>query len=149
MPGQWYSWTCSACATEWAERACGADRSSDVYANREAVTYHIGYPDQINSTWGLTNAEGPGAALQRVLREHAGVDTQQGWLSFDEAIDIYSQTFGLMSGADWYHWVGVRGVSGSALWVANSAPGYMGMYDYVGRDDYNRLGGFNCLWVPQ
>lgn len=147
MPGQWYSWTCSACSTEWVERAVYASRGDDVYANREAVTYHIGYPDEINSTWGLMNTQGPGAALQRVLAEHAGLDMRQGYLSFDEAMDIYSRTVGLISGADWYHWVGVRGISGSNLWIANSAPGYMGVWDVLSRYDYDRLGGFNCLWA--
>src|SRR5207344_2096415 len=113
----------------------------------EQVVYAIGYPDQINPTYGLTNAEGPGAALQRVLRQHAGIDTSQGWLSFDEAYSVYSTTFGLMGGAEWCHWVGVRGVSGSNLWLANSAPGYRGVWDVLSRYDYERLGGFNCLWV--
>jgi hypothetical protein len=149
MPGQWYDWTCSACSTEWAERAVGAARSDDIPANREQVVYAIGYPDQINASVGLTNAEGPGAALQRVLRDHAGVEMQQGWLSFDEAYAIYSTTFGLMGGAEFCHWVGVRGVSGSNLWIANSAPGYRGVWDVLSRYDYERLGGFNCLWEPQ
>ena len=147
MPGQYYSWTCSACATEWTERACGADRGGDVYSNREQVTYAIGYPYNINSQYGLM--DGSGSQLQRVLREHAGLETGQDWLSFDQAMAIYSQTFGLMSGAAFYHWVAVRGVQSGALWLANSAEGYKGVYSTMNRDQYNALGGFSCIWVPQ
>ena len=53
QPGQLYDWTCSACSTEWVERALGYARGTDVYGNREAVVYAIGYPDQINGTYGL------------------------------------------------------------------------------------------------
>jgi hypothetical protein len=147
MPGQSYSWTCSACATEWTERSAGAGRSSDVYWNREQVVYAIGYPSNINGQYGLM--DGSGTQLQRVLREHAGLETQHDWLGFDEAMDIYSQTFGLMSGASWYHWVAVRGVQGDSLWLANSAPGYKGVYDTMNRQQYQALGGFSNLWVPQ
>lgn len=145
MPGQWYDWTCSACATEWTERSAFASRGGDVYANREAVVYAIGYPNNISSSVGLH--DGSGAQLQRVLAEHAGLPTEQNWLDFDTAYGIYAQTFGLMSGQHWYHWVAVRGVRGPNLWVANSAPGYMGIWDEVSRADYNRLGGFSCIWI--
>ena len=147
MPGQLYDWSCAACATEWVERACYAPRSDNVYANREQVVYAIGYPDQINSTYGLM--QGSGVELQRVLWDHAGLPTEHGYLSFDEAMDIYSRTFGLMSGAAYYHWVAVRGVQGDSLWLGNSAWGYKGIYDTMNRQQFNSLGGFSCLWVPQ
>jgi hypothetical protein len=131
MPGQLYDWTCSACATEWLERAEGMPRGNDVYANRENVVYAIGYPSNINSTYGLM--DGSGSELQRVLA--------------DQAYETYSRAPGLMSGAAYYHWVGVRGVQGGNLWVANSAQGYKGIWDVMTRDDYNRLGGFSCIWV--
>jgi hypothetical protein len=145
MPGQVYSWTCAACATEFVERGVGADRGGDVYANREQVVYAIGYPDNINATYGLM--DGSGAQLQRVLAEHAGLETMQGWLSFDEAYDVYSRGFGLMSGAAYYHWVAVRGVQGDSLWLGNSAQGYKGVYDTMNRQQFNSLGAFRCLWV--
>ena len=145
QPSQVYDWTCSACATEWTERAVWEARSDDVYANREQVVYAIGYPSNVNPTYGLM--DGSGTQLQRVLREHAGLNTESGYLSFDAAYSLYSQTLGLMSGQSWYHWVGVRGVSGSNLWIANSAPNYMGVGDILSRHDFERLGPFQCLWV--
>lgn len=145
QPSQAYDWTCSACATEWNERAVGAGRSEDIYANREQVVYAIGYPSNISASVGLH--DGSGAQLQRVLREHAGLQTQQAWLSFDEAYATYSQTLGLGSGGAFYHWVAFRGVSGSNLWISNSAPGYCGVFDILSRYDYERLGPWSCIWV--
>lgn len=146
MPGQLYDWTCSACSTEWIERALGFPRGHDVYTNREQVVYAIGYPGNINGTYGLM--DGSGAQLQRVLADSTGFDSAQGWLDFDEVYGLAAdQTPTLMSGASWYHWVAVRGVQGSALWIANSAPGYKGIFDILSRADFDRLGGFSVVWL--
>ena len=147
MPAQLYSWTCSCCATEWVERAVGAGRSDDIYANREAVTYHVGYKENVNPSYGLM--DGSGAQLQRVLLEHAGLRTQQAWLSWDEAYSIYSHTLGLMSGAGLYHWVGVAGVQGDSLHLANSACGYKGVYSTLSRAQWDQWGGWSCIWIEK
>lgn len=144
MPAQLYGWTCSACATEWAERATGNYRGADIYANRESVVSDIGYPNNINPSYGLM--DGSGAQLQRVL-EQWGVRSAQDWLSFDAAYATYGPTIGLMSGGGWYHWVGVRGRTESTLWIANSAPGYAGVWDELSRADFERLGPFSCIWI--
>lgn len=145
MPGQVYDWTCSACSEEWLERAHGMGRGGDVYANREQVVYAIGYPGNINSSYGLM--DGSGSELQRVLKDQTGLSTEQGWLGFDEAYERYSRNPGMMSGAAMYHWVAVRGVQGSNLWIANSAPGYRGVWDTISRADWDRLGGWSCVWT--
>jgi hypothetical protein len=146
MPGQWYDWTCSACSTEFVERAVGSPRGSDIYTNREACVYAIGYPDHINGTYGLM--DGSGAQLQRVLEEQTGYTSQQSYLGFDEVYALgAAATPALMSGAAWYHWVGVRGVQGNNLWIANSAPGYKGIWDTLSRADFQRLGGFSVVWL--
>ena len=145
MPGQLYDWTCSACSEEFVERALGYPRGTDIYANRQAVVYAIGYPNNISADVGLH--DGSGAQLQRVIKEQTGADSDQGWLSFDDTYALAQQTPGLMSGAAWYHWVAIRGVQGSTIWVANSAPGYKGIYDNVSRDDFARLGGFSVVWL--
>jgi len=145
QPGQLYSWTCSVCASDWLLRAMGAGFAEDVYASREQTGEAIGYPENVNPTWGLT--DGSGAQLQRVLQEQAGLETAHAYLSFDQAYAVYSVTPGCFSGGAWYHWVGVRGVSGPNLWIANSAPGYDGVWDVLTRDDFNRLGPFSCIAV--
>jgi len=140
MPRQQYSWSCSACALAWCERAIGLNDE----ATEESEIAAIGYPDNINASYGLMN--GSGIQLQRVLREY-GQDSRQDWLTFDSAYAIYSETPGMMSGGDWYHWVGVRGVQGDALWIANSAPGYRGVGSVLNRADFQRLGPFSAIWT--
>lgn len=106
--------------------------------------YEIGYPHNINPAVGLMDASG--AALRAVLDSY-GIPSEQGWLDFDTVYALAQETTGLMSGAAWYHWVALRGVSGDALWIANSAPNYKGVYDILTRADFNRLGGFSVVWL--
>lgn len=148
MPGQLYDWTCSACSLEWTKRSAALiEPPDDIYASRETTVYEIGYPDHINGTYGLM--DGTGAQLQRVLSDY-GQDSLEGQgLSFD---DVYllaqSGTPAMMSGASYYHWVAVRGVQGSTIWIANSAPGYKGIWDNITREDWPRLGpSWNVVWL--
>lgn len=141
MPRQSVSWTCSACSLAWIERATQINPN----ASESSAVDEIGYPQNINATYGLM--DGSGSQLRRVLIDSYGVPSSQGWLSFDTAYAYYSQTAGMMSGGAWYHWVGVRGVSGGVLWVANSAPGYKGVYDALTREQFNALGPFSCVWL--
>ena len=104
----------------------------------------IGYPQNINPTYGLM--DGSGAQLQRVLADY-GQASDQGYLDFDTTYALAAQGPGMMSGAAWYHWVGIRGTSGEDLWIANSAPGYMGVWDFLSRADFERLGGFSVVWL--
>ncbi len=109
-----------------------------------AAVTAIGYPNNINSMYGLMDASG--SALRQVYAWY-GQRTEQGWLDFDTAYEIAQGATGQMSGAAWYHWVAIRGVQGSNLWIANSAPGYKGIYDILSREDFNRLGGFSVVWL--
>lgn len=142
MAPQVYSWTCSACSLDWVIRA--ADIVPE-YTRPRAVE-EIGYPDEINSQDGLTNASGPGQALIDVLKSYEQM-AEQGWLDFDTVYATAQDTTGMMSGSSWYHWVAIRGVQGSNIWVANSAPGYKGIWDALSRSDFNRLGPFNVVWL--
>lgn len=144
MPGQLYDWTCSACALEWVKRAAGLFPTDDIYGSRETTTSEIGYPENISPDLGLHDASG--SALQAVL-EGYGQESSQSWLDFDTVYELAQGTVGMMSGAAWYHWVGLRGVQGDGLWIANSAPGYKGVYDVLSRSDFDRLGGFSVVWL--
>ena len=126
------------------KRATGAFVTSDIYGSRETTVYEIGYPDNINPQYGLMDASG--AQLQRVLGQY-GLDSDQAYLGFDTVYELAHGTTGLMSGAQWYHWVAIRGVQGATIWIANSAPGYKGIYDNLSRADFDRLGGFSVVWL--
>lgn len=140
MEPQIYDWTCAACSLDWVLRASRIDPNS----NRVQVTHQIGYPHNINPQYGLMDANG--SALQNVLDSY-GQPSEQSWLDFDTVYSLATHTTGLMSGAHWYHWVALRGVQGSNIWVANSAPGYKGIYDTLSRYDFDRLGGFSVVWL--
>jgi len=140
MPQQTASWTCSACSLAWVERATEVNPNADEWS----AVAEIGQPNNINPTYGLM--DGSGAQLQRVLRDY-GVPSNQGWLNFDTAYAIYSGTAGCMSGGNWYHWVGVRGVIDDKLWIANSALGYKNVGDTLTREQFNALGPFSCVYL--
>jgi hypothetical protein len=124
----------------WIQRATGLrDDASEISAIQE-----IGYPDNINGTYGLMN--GSGVELQRVLSEY-NQPTRQKWLTFDEVYAGAGVTTGMMGGGNWYHWVAVRGVSNNNLWIANSAPGWKGINEILSRDDFNRLGPFSVVYL--
>lgn len=143
MPGQEASWTCAACAQAWVLRATGVRPD----AGEWDMVAEIGYPDHINGTYGLM--DGSGAQVARVYDENYGIPTAQAWLSFDEVYELAKHTTGQMSGGAWYHWVALRGTQGANLWIANSAPGYKGVWDTLTRADFNRLGPFSVVWLVE
>jgi hypothetical protein len=140
MPPQVYDWTCSACSLDWVLRATGVAPNH----TREQAVQEIGYQDQINPTYGLMDASG--SALRRVFADY-GLDTRQAWLTFDQVWSGANQTTGQMSGGAWYHWVAIRGTSGSDLWIANSAPGYKGVWDILTREQFATLGPFSVVYL--
>jgi hypothetical protein len=142
MQPQLTDWTCSACSLDWTLRATALDPNS----TRPKTIAYIGYPDQINPTYGLM--DGSGSALQGVLNQY-GQASLHDWLDFDAVYALAQQTTGMMSGMAWYHWVALRGVQGSNLWIANSAPGYKGVWDTLSREDFARLGPFSVVWLTE
>lgn len=140
MPPQQANWSCSACSLAWVERATFENEE----ATEQSAIAEIGYPQNINPTYGLM--DGSGSQLALVL-ERYGLSTSQGWLTFDSVYALAQFTTGCLGGGGWYHWVAIRGVSGSNLWIANSAPGYMGIYETLSRDQFNRLGPFSAVYL--
>lgn len=142
MPRQSVNWTCAACALAWVERATAANPT----ASEWTAVDEIGCPANINGTYGLM--DGSGRELQRVLHNY-GLPSRHGWLSWAEAYATYGQTTGMMSGGAWYHWIAVRGTSGADLWIANSAPGYKGIFSTLSREQFLELGPFSCVWLQR
>jgi hypothetical protein len=140
MSPQVYDWTCSACSLNWVLRATGIAPQH----TREQAVEEIGYPTHINPTYGLMDASG--SQLRRVFADY-GLQTNQAWLTFDQVWSGANQTTGQMSGGAWYHWVAIRGTRGSDIWIANSAPAYMGVSDILTRADFQRLGPFSVVYL--
>lgn len=141
MQPQAYNWTCAACAQDWVLRSTGL--ASPDHTQWQSVQ-EIGYPEYINPQYGLM--QGSGEQLQRVYAEY-GQPTDRAWLDFDSIYNLASTTTGQISGQRWYHWVALRGVDRGDIWIANSAPGYKGIWDKLSRADFDRLGGFGAVWL--
>jgi hypothetical protein len=146
MPRQVAEWTCSACSLAWVERATFVNSG----ATEQSATDEIGYPNNINPTWGLM--DGSGTQLKRVLDGY-GLNTYKlAYPSFDQLCELAKTQTGAMSGYNWYHWVAIRGYTDETpgvLYIANSAPGYHGAYSTLSREQYNSLGSFQCVMVSR
>lgn len=141
MPGQLLDWTCSACSLAWMNRGLGIDLATD---EPSAVEY-IGEPEHINAAYGLM--DGSGARLRDCLRDQ-GAPAWHAWLSYDQTYQLAIRGPLLIGGQTWCHWVGVHGVRGPDLWIANSAPGWMGITDDLSEDSFYSLGPFAVVVVP-
>ncbi len=146
MARQAAEWTCSACSLAWVERSSGVNPA----AYEWSAVNEIGYDNNINQTWGLM--DGSGSQLARVLRSYGLTVTQVDYPSFDQICEYSKTSLGAMGGANWYHWVAIRGYTDEhpgILFIANSAPGYKGIQNSLTREQYNSLGGFRCLIVDR
>lgn len=135
MPAQAYEWTCSVCACTWVLGATGSVDSGDVYADRLQVGQAMGYPSCVNETYGCMSAQCIVDLFARF-----GLDSSQAWVTFDQAYAIASHTTGAINPTGQYHYMAIRGVTSSAIWVANSAPGYRGVWDTLDRAQFTALG---------
>jgi hypothetical protein len=133
-------WTCSACSWAWLAQSIGA------YYDEWSAVEKIGYPDSINSTYGLMDSSG-----SRLAASYLEVPLQ--WpshyasISWQEAVDLGRAGPLLIGGIAWCHWSAVRGTDGTALYLANPAPTWFGVGDYMTADEWDRLGPWSGVWL--
>jgi len=143
MPAQAHSWTCSVCSCCWVLQATStAYQDSDVYDARYAVGERMGYPSCVNPTYGCMSPQ----CVIDCLASY-GLVARQVYCTFDEAFAIARTNTGVINPQGMYHFCGLRGISGSNIWVANSAQGYMGVYDTLSRSQFNALGPVSVIYV--
>ena len=136
MQPQAYEWTCSIASVTWVLQATDtAYQGVDQYTAREQVLSVLGYPSCVNEVYGAMSS----TCLQEGLQAY-GLESEQAWVTFDQAYAICSGTTGLINPTGMYHYMAVRGVQGSDLWVANSAEGYRGVYSTLSRSQFNASG---------
>lgn len=136
MASQAYNWTCSVCSVTWALQAIGSvDPSLDVYAARQQVGSVMGYPNCVNPTYGCMSSD----CVVNTFRSY-GLNAKQAWVTYDQAYSICSKYTGVINPQGMYHFMGIRGLDNGAIWVANSAPGYDGVYEILDRATFNALG---------
>ena len=143
MPAQAYSWTCSVCSTTWVLQSTNtAYQDSDIYDARYLVGEEMGIPNCVNPTYGCMS---PQCVIDELGRY--GLVAKQVWCTFDEAYAIARTNTGCINPTSMYHFMAIRGTSGSDIWVANSARGYMGVYDTLSRSQFNALGPVSLVYV--
>jgi len=138
MAPQQQSWTCSICSFTWVINATGTDPS----LTRDQAANIIGYPNCVNETYGCMSAQCLIDAYN-----YFGLEARQAWVTYDQAYSIMSNTTGQINPLGMYHFMAIRGVSGSNLWVANSAPGYDGVWDTLNRTQFNNLGPVQLIYL--
>jgi hypothetical protein len=139
MAPQVYDWTCSVCSFTWVLNAMG------VPMDREEAAQIIGYPNCVNETYGLMSADCLITAFA-----NQGFTARQAWVTYDQAYAVMSGTTGCINPVGMYHFMGCRGTDGAeagSLWVANSAPGYRGVYDNLDRNTFNAFGPVQLIYL--
>lgn len=138
MPQQDFEWTCSIRSLDWLLRATGLNPYSTVIS----AGFELGYPSCVDQWSGLKDTQ----CLVRALEAY-GVDAVQEWVSWDRALEIASSTAYILNSTSWYHFVGGRGARNGGLWVANSAPGYGGIWDDVDAASFARLTPWQMVYL--
>jgi len=137
MAPQQYSWTCSVASFTWVMNSTGIDPN----LTREEALNIIGYPNCVNETYGLMSAE----CLINAYN-HFGLDARQAWVTYDQAYSIMTEHTGQINPLGMYHFMAMRGAT-QDLWVANSAQGYMGVWDHLSRSQFNALGPVQVIYL--
>lgn len=144
MDPQVYEWTCSICSFQWVINSLASAGAAILPITREEAGQVIGYPECVNETYGLM-------ASQCMVDAFAtfGLKAVATYVTFEQAYSIMSKHTGVINPQGMYHFMGCRGVAQGGLWVANSAPGYYGIGEFMGRTDFNSLGPVEVIYLPE
>jgi hypothetical protein len=108
-------------------------------------------PARISPTYGLLDASGAG--LVDWLGSIGVAADNNPDATWQDLIDAAGFQPMVMGGRQWCHWSGVRMAGPCAgrpdagvLLLANPAPGWMGIYQYMEEPDIDLLGPFSAVW---
>jgi hypothetical protein len=130
------NWQCSAASAAWVLCSMG------IRCGQDDVVGWLG--GNISPAVGLH--DGSGRMLAAAFRAR-GLDAGHGPLSWKRALAMAGRQPLCMSGREWYHWTGVRSTDGRGLHLANPAPNWYGVGQYLDYDEWSRLGPWNAAWV--
>jgi hypothetical protein len=130
------NWQCSAASSAWVLRSVG------ILLGQDDVVEWLG--GNISPDLGLH--EGSGRMLAELFKAR-GLDAGYGPLTWERALELAGKQPFCMSGGAWYHWTAVRGTDGQGLHLANPAPGWRGVGQYLDSGEWGRLGPWNAVWV--
>ncbi len=131
------AWSCSAASLAWMYQSLGQN-----VGEWDAVQKLDGY---ISPALGLHN--GTGAPLARALQRD-GFDARNWYGNWADMLAYAGQGPMAIGGAGFYHWVGVRGTDGAGLFLANPAPNWWGIGQYMSYSEYLACGPFWVVRVP-
>lgn len=131
MEPQAYEWTCSVCSFTWTLNATAIAPE----LNRPQALEVLTYPECVNEVYGCMSSD----CMIEGYRQF-DVEALQSWVTFDQAFAICNHYTGLINPQGMYHYMAIRGVQGDKLWVANSAPGYLGVWDTLSRSQFEAYG---------
>ena len=145
-------WTCSCASLAWCMSALGVPSPSagpgvawtewDGVAELRRITGNV---NAVSPEFGL--AWGNGQDLETVYRAYGfEVVRELGVLWGDGA--LHSAAYiGQFGGGRWYHWTGVRVFENDGYSLANPAPTWKGVGQFMDSGEWANWGPWNCLWV--
>ena len=102
----------------------------------------MGVPSCVNPTYGCMSD----TCIIDALASY-GLKARQMYVTFDQAYSIARTNTGTINPQGMYHFCALRGVSGSDLWIANSAEGYLGVYSTLSRAQFNAYGPVSVIMI--
>jgi hypothetical protein len=136
---------CSQESAQWCLRAWGRS-PDDAWMTQSLIDNGI-----MSAELGLVDASGAGMAgwFNQEYGEFGYVASNEPSVTFDDvASEAATGQHPLMiGGRAWYHWVGCAGYDAGSdlLVIRNSAPGYMGVDQTLGRGQWANLGAFSMV----
>jgi hypothetical protein len=137
---QTVDWTCSACSWAWLANSIGAHETEWTAVER------IGIPENINEMYGLTDASGQ-ALDDAYSRVYSWPSHHSGSVTWQDAIALAWAGPLLLGGRAWCHWTAVTGTDGNGLYLANPAPTWFGVGDWLDQFEWDRLGSWSAVWL--
>lgn len=139
MPQQQVDYDCSAASTAWFGRSIGWGWTE------MNVLWEFSRAGIISPAWGLLDATGAGIVSWLALQP---LQATNGHLDWTTMTSLSGGGPLIMGGASFNHWIGVRQLlSDQVVSVANSARGWMGVYDTLNESQFAALGPFNGVWL--
>jgi hypothetical protein len=137
-------WDCAAASLTWALNAAGYPLSES------EVVSGLG-PGRISPQYGLLDASGAG--LVEYLAELGITADNMNPVTWQDVHNLAGHNPMVMGGRGWNHWTGVRAAGDivgrpdiDQVLLANPAPGWMEVYQYIAGWQFDALGSFSAVW---
>jgi hypothetical protein len=135
-------WSCSACSWAWLAGSIGQ------YESEWSAVERIGFPANVNATYGLMDASGK-ALADAYSQSYSWPSHYSPAVTYADAISLAWAGPLLLGGRQWCHWTAVRGTDGRVLQLANPAPFWFGVGQVLNEPQWDRLGPWSAVWLSE